>query len=262
MPSQSSELAPTDPHHRAGPIAALPGLWHPHAHSSAACYDLNNYTLPIEDLPMTLRKSVDLSRVAASLLFGVALVTAGGAWAADVNKLVEDCAGCHGKDGASTDKDVPIIGGNSVTYLTETFKNYKKKIRPCPEVKYLEGPNKGKSTDMCKVMKDFSDSEVKLISEYFAAKPFVRAKQTFDPALAKKGEAIHEKSCVKCHAEGGSLASDDSGILAGQWMPVIRQQYKEFGAGERKMDKKMKPKFEKLTPADKEALVNYYGSFK
>jgi len=45
-------------------------------------------------------------------------------------------------------------------------------------------------------------------------------------------------------------------------MPVIRQQYKEFGSGARPMDKKMKPKFEKLTPADLEALVNYYGSFK
>ena len=211
---------------------------------------------------MTLRKSIERRRIAKSLLFSIALVTATGAWAADVTKLVEDCAGCHGKDGASTNKDVPIIGGNSVTYLTETFANYKKKIRPCPEVKYLEGPNKGKTTDMCKVMKDFSDSEVKQISEYFAAKPFVRAKQAFDAGLAKKGEAIHDKSCKKCHAEGGSLASDDSGILAGQWMPVIRQQFKEFSSGERKMDKKMRPKYEKLTPADLDALANYYGSFK
>jgi sulfide dehydrogenase cytochrome subunit len=45
-------------------------------------------------------------------------------------------------------------------------------------------------------------------------------------------------------------------------MPVIRQQFKEFSAGLRPMDKKMKPKYEKLTPADLEALVNYYGSFK
>ena len=36
----------------------------------------------------------------------------------------------------------------------------------------------------------------------------------------------------------------------------------EFGAGERPMEKKMKPKFEKLEPADLEALINYYASFK
>ena len=192
-------------------------------------------------------------------LISLSLVNA--VWAADVAKLVEDCANCHGKDGASTDKDVPIIGGNSVTYITDTFANYKLKERPCPEVKYLAGPHKGEPMDMCKIVNDLSDEEVKLIAEYFAAKPFVRAKQTFDPALAKLGEAIHEKNCKKCHADGGSLASDDSGILAGQWMPVIRQQFKEFGAGERPMAKKMKPKFEKLTPADLDALVNYYGSF-
>lgn len=198
--------------------------------------------------------------LAGTALFSLSL--SAGAWAADVNKLVEDCANCHGKDGASTDKDVPIIGGNSVTYLTGTFANYKNKSRPCPEVKYLAGAQKGKTTDMCKIVKELSAAELKLIAEYFAAKPFVRAKQTFDPALVKKGEAIHEKNCKKCHADGGSLASDDSGILAGQWMPVIRQQFKEFSAGQRTMDKKMKPKYEKLEPADLEALVNYYGSFK
>lgn len=198
--------------------------------------------------------------LAGTALFGLSLAT--GAGAADVNKLVEDCANCHGKDGASTDKDVPIIGGNSVTYLTGTFANYKSKARPCPQVKYLAGARKGETTDMCKIAKDLSDADIKLIAEYFAGKPFVRAKQAHDPALVKKGAAIHEKSCVKCHAEGGSLASDDSGILAGQWMPVIRQQFKEFSTGQRPMDKKMKPKYEKLEPADLEALVNYYGSFK
>lgn len=209
---------------------------------------------------MTTQRVTGLVLLMGTTLLGLGFAT--GAAAADVNKLVADCANCHGKDGASMDKDVPIIGGNSVVYITGTFANYKSKDRPCPEVKYLEGANKGNTTDMCKIAKEFSDAEIKQIAEYFAAKPFVRAKQTFDATLANKGEKIHEKSCKKCHADGGSLASDDSGILAGQWAPVIRQQFKEFGAGERPMEKKMKPKFEKLEPADLEALVNYYASFK
>ena len=206
------------------------------------------------------RKMINMKLFLSTGLLSACLMS--GAWAADVAKLVEDCANCHGKDGASLDKDVPIIGGNSVTYLTDTFNNYKNKDRPCPEVKYLEGPHKGDPMDMCKVVKDLSDADVKLIAEYFAAKPFVRAKQTADPALAKKGETVHETNCKKCHADGGSLASDDSGILAGQWMPVLTQQFKEFSAGERKMVKKMKVKYEKLQPADLEALTHYYGSFK
>jgi len=182
--------------------------------------------------------------------------------AADVNKLVENCAGCHGKDGVSPNKDIPTISGNSVTYITGSFTNYKGKERPCTKVKYPEGTHKGETSDMCKVAEDLSEADVKLVAEYFAGKPFVRAKQTFDTALAEKGKELHEKSCTKCHADGGSVASDDSGMLAGQWMPVIRQQFKEFAAGERPIDKKMKPKFEKLSAADQEALVNYYGSFK
>lgn len=210
---------------------------------------------------MTTQRATGMALVAGTALLGLGLAT--GVLAADVNKLVEDCANCHGKDGASTDKDIPIIGGNSAAYITSTFANYKNKDRPCPEVKYLEGPDKGKTSDMCKIAREFSDADVKLIAEHFAAKPFVRARgQTVDAALAKKGEAIHEKSCKKCHADGGSVASDDSGMLAGQWIPVIRQQMKEFAEGTRPMEKKMKAKFEKLEPADYEALVNYYGSFK
>jgi cytochrome subunit of sulfide dehydrogenase len=206
-------------------------------------------------------RKIALSRsIITSLILGTCV--ASGAWAADAGKLVEDCANCHGKDGASTNKDVPIIGGISAAYMTETFSNYKNKDRPCPEVKYLEGPHKGDPMDMCKVVKDLSDADVKLIAEHFAAKPFVRAKQASDSALAKKGKEVHEASCKKCHADGGSLASDDSGILAGQWMPVLTQQFKEFSAGERMMVKKMKVKYEKLEAGDLEALTQYYGSFK
>ncbi|MBI3186242.1 MAG: c-type cytochrome [Gammaproteobacteria bacterium] len=210
---------------------------------------------------MTTQRASGLFLIAGAALLGLGVTSS--ALAADVNKLVADCANCHGKDGASTDKDMPIIGGNSVAYITSTFANYKNKDRPCPPAKYLEGPNKGVTSDMCKIAKEFSDSEVKQIAEYFAAKPFVRAKgQTFDAALAKKGEALHEKFCKKCHADGGSLASDDSGMLAGQWTPVIRQQLKEFSEGTRPMEKKMKSKYEKLEAADLEALINYYASFK
>jgi sulfide dehydrogenase cytochrome subunit len=115
---------------------------------------------------------------------------------------------------------------------------------------------------MCQVAKDLSDADIKQVAQYFAGKKFVRAQQKFDPALAKKGKEIHEHTCDKCHSEGGSLASDDAGITAGQWMPYLKEQFKEFKAGKRPMVKKMKPKIEKLEPADIDALVNYYGSFK
>lgn len=182
--------------------------------------------------------------------------------AADVDELVESCADCHGPDGASTEPHVPIIGGFSEPYTSDSMIAYKEEERPCPEAEYLSGDKKGQKTTMCEIAKDLSDKEIEQLAKYYAEKPFVRAKQEFDAALAEKGKEIHESSCKKCHAEGGSLASDDSGILAGQWMPYMEQAFKEFGSGERPMVKKMKPKFKKLEPADIEALVHYYGSFK
>jgi len=182
--------------------------------------------------------------------------------AAGVAELAASCADCHGPEGASSEPHVPIIGGFSEPYTTDSMVAYKEQERPCPEAEYLSGDKKGQKTTMCAIAEDLSDKEIEELASYYAGKPFVRAQQTFDAALAEKGKEIHETNCDKCHAEAGSLASDDSGILAGQWMPYLEQAFKEFGSGERPMVKKMKPKFEKLEPADIEALVNYYGSFK
>ena len=206
------------------------------------------------------QKITRFALLAGAGLFSLSLAT--GVWAADVNKLVEDCANCHGKDGASTESDVPIIGGFSAPTVTDVLTAYKKKERPCPESKYRNGAKKGQKTDMCKVANDLSDGDIKEVAKYFAGKKFVRAQQKADPALAKKGKEVHDRSCDKCHSEGGSLASDDAGILAGQWMPYLKEQFKDFQDGKRPMVKKMKPKMEKLKAEDIDALINYYGSFK
>lgn len=211
---------------------------------------------------MTPRKSTVLSWAAGSLLLGITLVTATSTWAADVGKLAEGCANCHGKDGVSTESDVPTIAGFSAAYVDESLTRYKNKERHCPETKYHSGDKKGQKTDMCNIAKDLSAADIKQLAQHFAGKKFVRAEQKFDPALAKKGKEIHERSCEKCHSENGSVAKDDSGMLAGQWMPYLQEALADFKAGKRPIDKKMKPKIEKLDKADFDALVNYYGSLK
>jgi len=197
------------------------------------------------------------------LLAGAALLglsVGSGAWAADVNKILDDCAGCHNKDGVSTESDVPTIAGFSAAYLSESLNRYKNKERHCPEAKYHSGSKKGQKTDMCSVAKNLSAADIKQLSQHYAGKKFVRAKQKFDPVLAKKGEKLHERSCEKCHENGGSSAKDDSGILAGQWMPYLQEALADFKNGKRPIDKKMKPKIEKLDKADFDALVHFYGS--
>lgn len=179
---------------------------------------------------------------------------------ADISALVTDCDSCHGKNGVSTHSDIPTVAGYSAYYMEESLNIYKEKGRPCPEVAYPGGANKDKKTTMCDAVKALTGAQITEISEHYADLPFVAAKQEFDAALAKKGEALHELHCVKCHEDGGSSPDDDAGILAGQWMPFLMHQMAEYKAGKRPMDEKMKPKIDALSDEEIKALVNYYGS--
>ena len=208
---------------------------------------------------MTTRR-IGTALLACGALFGLSFATA--ASAGDVSKLAEACDACHGKAGASTEKDVPIIGGYSQKYLEISLKAFKDKKWPCPETKIRTGPKKDTKTDMCKSAADLSDSDMQEVTKYYSEQKFVRAKQESNAALAAKGLEIHNKNCKKCHSEGGSEASDDSGILAGQHMDYLNATFKALVSGELPMKKKMKAKIDELDKESIEALVNYYGSFK
>ena len=169
------------------------------------------------------------------------------------------CADCHGKDGASTESDIPTLGGLSEQYLLDSMAAYRDKKRPCPESKFRAGDAKRAKTDMCRVATQLG-ADTAAVAKHLAAKPFVKAKQPFDAAQAARGKQLHEQACEKCHSDGGTLAEDDAGILAGQWTPYLRASFDEFGKGARPMPEKMKPKFEPLKPDELEALLHYYAS--
>lgn len=173
-----------------------------------------------------------------------------------------DCAGCHGKDGASAEIDVPIIGGLSEQYLLDQMQAYHDNKRPCAESKFRAGDKNRKPNTMCKIAAALGDDETAKIARELAGKPFVRAKkQATDAAKVAAGKKVHDAQCEKCHTDAGAVADDDAGILAGQWMPYMSTTFKEYDAGKRPMPVKMKAKWDKLTPAEKEALLHYYASF-
>ena len=206
------------------------------------------------------QKNIGYALLAGSVLFGFTL--AGGAYAADVNKIVEVCDSCHGKDGVNTESDVPNIGGFSPKYFAGAMEHYKKKARPCIEVKIRSGAKKGTSTDMCQIVKDFSDDDVKQLSELYAGKKFVRTAQKVDDALVAKGKGVHDKNCEKCHSEGGNKADDDASILGGQKLHYLKEQTEFFLAGKRPMHKKMEPKLKALSKEEVDQVINYYASQK
>ena len=197
-------------------------------------------------------------------LLTVSLLTAGltlasGAMAAD---NAASCAGCHGTDGVSTYPNTPTISGMSVDYFTATLQAFKKKTRPATEVAITAGDKKGTKSDMVKAIADLSDADFTALAQSFAAKKFVRGKQTADAALVAKGKDVHDKLCDKCHTEGGSVAEDDAGILAGQSMTYLKVQLADFKSGKRPSPTKMQPKIDLMQASDIDALVAYYGSAK
>ncbi len=170
------------------------------------------------------------------------------------------CMDCHGVDGASTEPDLPIIGGLPRQYMINALASYWEGTRPCPDSKFRAGDTGREKTNMCKIAKELSTRDVELIATFYASKPFVPAIQTTDPAKALKGRQLHVMHCQGCHLAGGKAAKHDAGILAGQWMDYLRVIFQDFKEGTRAMPVGMESKFSELAADELEALVHFYGS--
>ena len=180
---------------------------------------------------------------------------------ADVLDDIEQCDGCHGKDGVSTESDVPSIAGVSPFIIEEYMFEYRDEARPCRESEYRAGDTDRPATDMCAIAKELSEEEIPEIAEFYGSKKFTVATQDFDAAKAAVGAKLHRRDCEKCHSDGGSYADDDAGMLAGQWMPYLEQVFADYAAGDRGMlEEKMKEKMDPLDAESTSALIHYYGS--
>lgn len=205
-----------------------------------------------------LKRYDEYTLLLCAALFSLGL--ASNVFAVDVDKVVEVCASCHGIGGASTESVVPIIGGYSVEFLSNNMKAYKNRERVCPDTMYKSGNKKGNRTTMCLELDNVNYEDINKVAEYFSKQKFVRPKQKFDPELAKKGKELHDEYCESCHTQSGTLASDDAGMMGGQWMFYLKEAFDEFNADMRPVAKKMKVRLNILTKEDIDALINYYGS--
>lgn len=177
---------------------------------------------------------------------------------ADLAEVIKQCDTCHGKNGVSKDGKVPTIAGFSAATIVEILPQYQSGARAAE--KYT--PKGGKASDMKEATDGMSPADMQVLGDHYAKQKFVAANQSTDAALAAKGAKVHDKSCEKCHSEGGGLADDDAGILAGQWKPYLERQFALIKAGKRDIPKKMKKKLDKLSADDVKAVTEYYASQK
>ena len=199
-----------------------------------------------------MKTVINAAALIALLSFGTAV--------AEFDAIIEDCNACHGDDGVSQWDDMPTIAGIDAFAHSEALYVYRDRARPCATSEYRQGDTSRAPANMCDLVQDFSDEQIEAIAEYYAALPFVPAKQAFDADLAAQGEAIHDKACARCHSDGGSNPEDEASILAGQWMGYMRTTFAEFAAGEREQPSAKKRAMDPLTEDEVEALLHYYAS--
>jgi len=190
---------------------------------------------------------MSVGKILALILGSSSLLAVGQLSAAPTASMLGDtCAGCHGTDGASVGPATPNIAGLSETYFTDTMLAFKSGERA--------------STVMGRIAKGYPEEEIKLMAGYFAKMPMAVTSQKTDAAKVAAGEKLYPKNCSKCHDENGTLADDDSGIMASQWLPYMHYSMQDFKAGSREMPKKMKKKVDKLSDAELESLLQFFAS--
>nr|VFK38570.1 MAG: sulfide dehydrogenase (flavocytochrome c), cytochrome c subunit [Candidatus Kentron sp. SD]VFK41016.1 MAG: sulfide dehydrogenase (flavocytochrome c), cytochrome c subunit [Candidatus Kentron sp. SD]VFK77913.1 MAG: sulfide dehydrogenase (flavocytochrome c), cytochrome c subunit [Candidatus Kentron sp. SD] len=190
-------------------------------------------------------------RTIRNLLLVGSLVCSVNAFASgpNANMLSRSCAGCHGIDGSSAGPASPTIAGMSEDYFQESMEKLRNGERS--------------STVMGRIAKGYTEDEIEAMAAWFSKRAFTPARQETDAAKAAKGRKLHEKFCEACHEEGGRL-DEETGILAGQWMPYLRYTISDFLSGASESPKKMRKRLDVLVKEHGddgvEAVVQYYGS--
>ncbi|MDE0441788.1 MAG: c-type cytochrome [Gammaproteobacteria bacterium] len=166
------------------------------------------------------------------------------------------CADCHGEYGRSETRDIPSIGGFSEYAIIDLLDTYRHGLRKARTVTLDDGSE----NDMQQVVDALSADEIEAVAFYYSGQEWHPHPQPFDAELARRGAAIHSRKCGKCHPKGGSVPDADHALLAGQWRDYLARELRNFTSGERRMADKMKKKFDTLSEADKDALLELYVS--
>ena len=192
-------------------------------------------------------------------LLALALGLTGTALAGDIGELTAGCDSCHGPQGASSNADVPTIGGQTARFITGTLGSFQVWGRPCIKSLYRHGDTSRPKTDMCKIATALSDEDIEALGAHYSQQPFVAAPQEFDASQVAAGAAIHEKACENCHKQGGAVA-DIGPILAGQWVHYMRSTLNYVPTGEHQVPPMMERGLGKFSKEEIDSLMNFYAS--
>lgn len=166
----------------------------------------------------------------------------------------DSCAGCHNENGVTDDPQIPTIAGVGSFFLENQFAIFSEGARPCAADAFADHD----ADDHCAIVSALSDDEKMELAEYYGEQSFAAFEQEVDSGLAEQGESIHNASCDRCHTDSGAEPFDDAGILAGQPIPYLIEQFKHYKAGERWQPESMAEEMQ-LDEEQMKALAHFYA---
>lgn len=177
------------------------------------------------------------------------------ATAQEMPQIASVCAGCHGEKGLTiSHPNAPIIAGIPAQHFEEALFSYQDGARQCT----IEPA-------MCGVVSRIPEEQVIALADYFSSIDRVDSSETYDPALAEKGEVIHSDRCARCHVRPEDEDANESlGIpLDGQRSAYLRYALQSYLNGTRTtLAPQMAKSLEDLDDEDLESLVHYYASYR
>ncbi|MCK5719355.1 MAG: hypothetical protein KAH84_05310 [Thiomargarita sp.] len=179
----------------------------------------------------------------ASLLFNTA-------WASDeLSMLVDNCTGCHGKEGNSLGPAIPIIASMNPNTFVKAMQEFKNGERPATVMKYLA--------------KAYTNAEFKQMADYFANQKFIPNEQIVELDRVARGKVVYGKYCQMCHLKN-VYTGKGSTIIEGQWMDYLRLNLSDFYTGIRDMPRPIQLQVQMLVKAEGEDsiedIIHYLGS--
>ena len=170
--------------------------------------------------------------------------------------VAKHCNQCHGENGHSETPDIPSIAGFSMLATMDLLDTYRMGLRAARTVKLPDGTE----TNMEEVAESLSEEDELEVVIYYANQQWRPRLQPFDADLARRGAVVHEEKCDRCHYEGGRDPESDLPLSAGQWREYLEAEFENFDSGRRAMSDKMKEKYDTLSAADKQAIIELYVS--
>jgi len=133
---------------------------------------------------------------------------------AAIRERLDDCAVCHGEQGASVNPEIPILAGQEMYYLYVQLKDFKAGRRTNTIMQTIAGTMK--------------KAEMKKIAQFFSEQKWPNTGFKADPVKAAKGEtSANSGQCVACHL-GNYFGASRIPRLAGQHPAYLTKTMMDF----------------------------------